>query len=208
MKKHFKLGLILLAVSGTMVSCSKDDDDTSTGGTNNATSGVYTDSRDGKEYNWTTIGTQKWMTKNFSYDVSGSRVYADLASNEAKYGRLYTWDQALAAAPTGWRVATDNDWKQLEMHYGMTQTEADKLVQRGTDEGKKIGTGLKLEYAGWWHPSPGFSDIDQIAYYWTSTVSPTNNTKGVRRSYANFDDHSFRDYEAKSTMFSIRLIKE
>jgi len=207
MKNYFYLGCVLLALT-TLASCSKSDDDTTnTGGGGNASSGTYTDSRDNKTYNWVTIGSQKWMTKNFAFDASGSKIYEDKAANEAKYGRLYTWDQALAAVPAGWRLASDNDWKQLEMHYGMTQIEADKLVQRGTDEGKKIGAGLKLEYGGECYGT-SFSDIDKKANYWTSTESPTNTAKGVRRTYATFDDHSFRDYEDKGTFYSIRLIKE
>jgi|GEM_PF-2567880 len=210
MKKYLYRTRLFLAFSSVMVSCSKDDDtSTSTGGSNNNTesSGTYTDSRDGKQYPFVTIGSQKWMTKNFAFDQSGSKVYKDIATNEAKYGRLYTWDQALSAVPAGWRVATDNDWKKLEMHYGMTQTEADKLVQRGTDEGKKIGVGLKLEYGGRSIGS-SYMDVDSKAYYWTSTESPTNSAKGIRRTIANFDDHSFRDYEDKGTFYSIRLIKE
>lgn len=207
MKKIYYFAFVLTLSAGLFSSCSKTDDDNGSSGGSTPSSGTYTDSRDGKEYSYVTIGTQKWMTKNFAYEVNGSVVYDNKASNEAQYGRLYTYDQALAAVPSGWRLATDDDWKQLEMHYGMTQTEADKLVQRGTDEGKKIGAGLKLEYAGR-SLSGSFMDIDKKAYYWTSTESPSSSSKGIRRTFANFDDHSFRDYEDKGTYYSIRLIKE
>lgn len=206
MKKYFYPLLVSFLVVGSFSACDKEEEDP--GPNNTATSGTYTDTRDNKAYPWVTIGDQKWMTKNLAYNQSGSKVYNDDPTKEATYGRMYTYDQAKAAVPSGWRLATDDDWKKLEMHYGMTQTEADKLVQRGTDEGKKIGVGLKLEYAGWCFPPSSFMEINQVAYYWTSTEAPNNTAKGIRRSYANFDDHSFRDYEDKGTYFSVRLIKE
>jgi len=64
----------------------------------------------------------------------------------ATYGRLYNW-HAVAdmgnIAPAGWHVASDAEWKQLEMYLGMSQTESDQTGWRGTDEGgklKEIGT--------------------------------------------------------------------
>lgn len=57
------------------------------------------------------------------------------------YGILYNWfavDDSRGLCPVGWHVPSDAEWKQLEMHLGMTQQEADEIFWRGTDEGGKL----------------------------------------------------------------------
>ncbi len=56
------------------------------------------------------------------------------------YGALYNhytiYTEKLC--PEGWRVATDDDWKELEMFAGMSESEANGTGYRGTDEAKKL----------------------------------------------------------------------
>jgi uncharacterized protein (TIGR02145 family) len=35
------------------------------------------------------------------------------------FGNLYTYEQALALAPEGWRLPTDEDWQKLEQAMGI-----------------------------------------------------------------------------------------
>jgi len=71
------------------------------------------------------------------------------------YGRLYNWhavNDSRNVAPEGWHVASDEDWKQLEMYLGMSQSHADSMGWRGTNEGgkmKEVGT------AHWDSPNTG-----------------------------------------------------
>lgn len=82
------------------------------------TSGTFTDSRDGNEYNWVQIGDQVWMAENLAYlpsvnmvvdgseDAAGSYYYvygydgtnvadAKATDNYATYGVLYNWTAAM-----------------------------------------------------------------------------------------------------------------
>src|SRR5574344_1416783 len=82
------------------------------------TSGTFTDSRDGNEYNWAQIGNQVWMAENLAYlpsvnmvadgseDAAGSYYYvygydgtnvadAKATDNYATYGVLYNWTAAM-----------------------------------------------------------------------------------------------------------------
>jgi uncharacterized protein (TIGR02145 family) len=92
------------------------------------TIGSFTDSRDGKVYRTTTIGTQTWMAENLNYEPStGSYCYDDDPANCDTYGRLYTWAAAMAGAPSssttpsgvqgicpeGWHVPSDAEWTIL-----------------------------------------------------------------------------------------------
>lgn len=81
------------------------------------------------------IGTQEWMTRNLDVAVEGSRCYDDEESNCEKYGRIYTWAQAMAIdkkydreelgilitpyrgiCPEGSHLPTDEEWALLEKY--------------------------------------------------------------------------------------------
>ena len=111
-----------------ITSCSSDD--------NNAIptilpsyAGKFTDSRDGKEYNYVRIGNLEWTTDNAKYDTkddytrsihSTQQILGDNNSTNdsltvAKFGYLYSYEGARQAVPEGWRLPTDEDWKKLEI---------------------------------------------------------------------------------------------
>src|SRR5689334_4991141 len=67
------------------------------------------DPRDGKTYRLVTIGKRRWTAENMGYVVArGSYCYGELERNCTKYGRLYEWDAAMQACPSGWHVPTED----------------------------------------------------------------------------------------------------
>ena len=57
------------------------------------------------------------------------------------YGILYNWYAVVdprGLCPEGWHVPSEEGWKQLEMHLGMTQEEADRTAGRGATGGGKL----------------------------------------------------------------------
>ena len=81
------------------------------------------------------IGDQEWMTRNLNIPVEESRCYKDEPENCEKYGRLYTWSQAMALdpkydtqelgflftpyrgiCPEGSHLPTREDWQTLERY--------------------------------------------------------------------------------------------
>jgi uncharacterized protein (TIGR02145 family) len=122
---------------------------------------------DKQNYSIVKIGNQWWMAENLAYLPSVSTPYlesdsipyyyvhgvdynyvtaAKATASYIKYGVLYNWPAALQACPTGWHLPSDNEWKQMEMVLGMTQTEADKTGNRGTDQGS-----LMKAPSGWYN---------------------------------------------------------
>ncbi len=90
-------------------------------------------------------------------------------ANVARYGCLYSWATAMngenssstnpstvqGVCPTGWHLPSDAEWKQLEMHLGMSQADANASGWRGNDEGckmKETGT------SHWQSPNYGASN--------------------------------------------------
>ena len=102
-----------------------------------------TDSRDGQTYRTVKIGSQIWMAQNLNYKTEKSSCYDDADSNCTKYGRLYTWADAMDSTaffstngkgcgytledrdmctprypvrgicPLGWHLPTSSEWSVL-----------------------------------------------------------------------------------------------
>jgi uncharacterized protein (TIGR02145 family) len=75
---------------------------------------------------------KEWTTANLNVGASPSYCYDDQESNCRRYGRMYTWESAQRACPLlgdGWRLPTDDEWRQMAKHYGGVSADA-------ADEGK------------------------------------------------------------------------
>ena len=62
-----------------------------------------------------------WTTTNLRLALPGSYCHGDVASECLRLGRLYTWASAAQACTrlgTGWRLPTDDEWRQLANAYG------------------------------------------------------------------------------------------
>lgn len=124
--------------------------------------GSLTDGRDKQVYKTVKIGKQTWMAENLNYrNTTGSTdtvgmCYNNSADSCAKYGRLYTWADAMGLAlsyngttwggnlphqgvcPDGWHVPSDAEWQTLEMAAGMSVSTVSLTEWRGSDEGVKL----------------------------------------------------------------------
>ncbi len=69
-----------------------------------------------------------------------------------KYGLLYTYDAALKALPDGWRLPTDEDWKNWKQNFIWTAMNSDYWNNgAGKQAGmllKEEGTGFRILYGG------------------------------------------------------------
>jgi len=73
---------------------------------------------------------KEWTTSNLNINASPSYCYDDFEPNCSRYGRLYTWVSAQQVCPSlgnGWRLPTDDEWRQMVKHYGgVSADSADK----------------------------------------------------------------------------------
>ena len=154
--------------------------------------GTMTD-KEGNEYKWVRYNGLDWMTSSLKcgtpfYKLTDNKlifIYLDnkdqALSEYDSLGNLYSYEQALANAPEGWRLPTDEDWKKLEETMGMRPSELNKLGWRGSFEGELLqqddsGCGINLLLSGFvslqertWD-GPYFCQVREFGYYWTSTV--------------------------------------
>ncbi|MCK4344758.1 MAG: caspase family protein [Bacteroidales bacterium] len=189
-----------------------------------ARSGAFTDTRDNEDYKWVKIGSQTWMAENLNYKTAyGSWCYDNKESNCNTYGRLYIWETARRVCPDGWHLPTDEEWKKLERHLGMSQAEADEGSLRGTDEGGKLKeTGLRL----WKSPNrgsnneTGFSALpggfrSTNSYYYSkgstanfwSSAEGNSNTAWVRE-LSCYNSGVDRYHDDKVVGFSVRCVRD
>jgi uncharacterized protein (TIGR02145 family) len=77
--------------------------------------GRFIDIRDNKSYRWVKIGSQVWMAENFAYDnkPNGCWAYNNDKIFSGVFGYLYNWQTAMALAPKGWHLPSDQEWEQM-----------------------------------------------------------------------------------------------
>ena len=173
----------------------------------------------------------------------GEKAYCWLRNDSTTfaetYGALYTWGAAVnysgnqtsnsswvqGVCPDGWHVPGDEEFKQLEMHLGMTREEADKRKLRGTTEGCMIAGNAELWADGRLKQNPDFGksgfmavpgglryvtgkfgDYQLDAYWWTSTS--LDDMKAFGRIIPSKDIESYRDAHRKDAGFSVRCLKD
>jgi uncharacterized protein (TIGR02145 family) len=212
------------------------------------TTGTFIDSRDGHEYKRVKIGTQVWMAENLAYlpilnaSQFGSNSnpfyyvygYTGNVVTEAQktfqyitFGVLYNWEAAKIGCPSGWHLPTDEEWKILEKHLGMSQSDLDgtdyrisgavggQLKETGTSHwispntGSTNSTGFTALPGGFMAHNTGytgFMDIGGAAYFWSATAYQTFGAwiRFLISGYPTIDRH----YLARSEGLSVRCVKD
>lgn len=141
---------------------------------------LFYDQRDGRIYPITTIGNQVWMAENLNYAMIKSYCYKNDSLNCEKYGRLYSWKNALDACPTGWHLPSKDEWENLISFVQEGELPIIKgeslmstrgwLYEHGTDlyGFSALPAGKYQEYD---QGGGGYFDrLQDDAYFWSSTA--------------------------------------
>lgn len=130
------------------------------------------DPRDGKKYGIVKIGGQVWMAENLNYKMNDSYCFQDTPSNCKKYGRLYTWNAALEACPTGWHLPSKAEFETLFSAVGGSENAGEKLKSK---TGWNVGCngsdtfGFSALPAGSRHSYGDYIEKGLSAKFWSST---------------------------------------
>ena len=182
--------------------------------------GIFTDKRDDKKYKTIKIGNQIWMAENLAYipSIGWNNAYDDNYENIKNYGCLYDWPTACNAAPKGWHLPSDEEWKQLEISLGVIDDEIDKS---GYDYYRGNGIGEKLKHTSWdgtnesgFNALPAGQHTDLFDTYnmlntgtkfWTST--PVSDEAWYRELESG-KNGVLRNKTGKGSGYSVRCIKD
>jgi uncharacterized protein (TIGR02145 family) len=200
---------------------------------------------EGNVYKTVLLGGKWWMAENLKVTkfndgteikyipiFSSDTLWANCTDpcftflNDSIYGCLYNQsaiqgDKKLA--PSGWHVATDEDWKDLERFIGMSNDEVGAFAWRGTDEAEDL---LPNYSEGWPTNSVpfgndryqmkilpagcktfnGIASVNaNMAFFWTSTLN------GSEAWYRYFDAKKksiFRQLAHVQYGMSVRCVKD
>lgn len=191
---------------------------------------TLTDSRDGKVYGITKIGTRTWMSQNLNYVVDSSWCYENAPANCDKHGRLYTFNSALdgdpagtndemiaqGVCPTGWHIPSLDEWLELK---NSVERDPRVGVYRG-GKSLKTATGWEIEDSALvgtdvfgFHGDPtgygiddSYARIDTTGYWWT--CSQTSATYAASFPLSSYSSQVNWELSGKSDRYAVRCIKD
>jgi uncharacterized protein (TIGR02145 family) len=114
-----------------------------------------------------------WTTENLRSALPGSYCHGDAASECLRFGRLYTWAsaaQVCARLGTGWRLPTDDEWRQLANAYGGLLGDSEGRTA-STDLLAGRPSGFNAVLGGNRETDGSYARLDQHGIYWTATES-------------------------------------
>jgi len=165
-KKILKVVGVVAVAAVFSIGCSEKPDDEGGGGDKGS---------DISKYKTVKIGTQTWMAENLDNAVSGSVCYNNSADSCSKYGRLYTWEAAKSACPSGWHLPSDAEWETLTTFAGGEEIAGKKLKYRSGWNSYDGVSGNGTDDYGF-SALPGGGGLDGDFYYaglgglwWTTT---------------------------------------
>jgi uncharacterized protein (TIGR02145 family) len=172
--------------------------------------GTFTDTRDGKTYRTIKIGNQVWMAENLAYDTPDSKFYDNDSANGQKYGRLYDWETAKKACPSGWHLPSNVEWQKLVNFAGGDNPAGKKLRAiiewrpgnyDGTDE-----FGFSALPGGSGSPWCFQGDVGRLGYWWSATEYDSSDAYS-RGMYYGSEYTDFIRYP-KNYLLSVRYLQD
>jgi uncharacterized protein (TIGR02145 family) len=199
----------------------------------------------GNVYRTVLIGNQLWMQSDLKTtryndngnipNVQGNTEWSAMTSpawcwyeNNPSYGNtygiLYNWYTVETGklCPSGWHAPSDNEFITLEMYLGMTLSEANDFLWRGTDQGTRLkstttwyndgpnsnSSGFTALAGGYRYGLEGtFNNLGTVSYWWCSTEHWTDTTKGAYRRLDSGQSGVHREGVRKAGGKFVRCLK-
>lgn len=191
---------------------------------------------DGNSYEIVTVGNQIWMKENLrttryrdgsviplvslssewqSKTTGALTAYNNVNANTIVYGALYNWyavTDGRGLCPTGWHVPNNDELATLTNYLGGLEVAGGKMKKVDSPHWLSPNTGasnssqLSVIGSGFRDQTGIFSDLERVAYLWSS--SEYSSTHGIgRKLYYNLESVSFTG-NYKQSGFSVRCMKD
>jgi len=154
---------------------------------------------------------KQWTTRNLDINTVPSYCYEDAELNCRRYGRLYTWESARQTCQSlgdGWRLPTDDEWRQLAKHYGGVSADSDdkgQVAYKALLAGGSSGFGALL--GGGRSDDGQYARLEAHGFYWTASESDP--ASGWFYNFGRGGQALHRQSEGeKGRAFSVRCVRE
>ncbi len=175
------------------------------------TTSDYMADTQGNVYRVTKIGEQIWMAENMATDqaTDGTPVTCDANTDEdpdfvAKYGCLYTWEDAMKVCPKGWHLSKKADFKSLLNAAGKSVAERSQNLRASAFASGADAYGFSALPAGYYN-GRSYRNFGYGARFWSATEH--NNTDLAYSLYIANDDADLYG-NIKYSTFSVRCLKD
>ncbi|MGY6561167.1 MAG: fibrobacter succinogenes major paralogous domain-containing protein [Luteibaculaceae bacterium] len=119
-------------------------------------------------------------------------AFNNLAANFTRFGALYNGyavEDERGLCPEGWRIPTDNDWKNLEISIGMSNEFLEQTGVRGAD----ISLNRRLRLSTWQE-----GNVDAIGF----NAFSTSDAGAIQVGGQRLDDGEFRFLNQSASFWS------
>ena len=172
----------------------------------------FNDPRDKQTYRLVKIGDRTWFGDNLNFKSEGSYCLDDDDNNCMAYGRLYTWDAARVACPSGFRLPTHADYENLWTIAGADFNAGFLLKTTYGWKGDTNGNdSLKFSAmpAGNRFDDETYGNLAKFAFFWTSDDSSEGIEPSAARVWYLTNKSMAFGYTAKPKKFgfAVRCVK-
>ncbi len=162
---------------------------------------TFRDTRDGKTYKTVKIGNQIWMAENLNYTAGNSLCYDNSSSNCNMYGRLYNWNTAQKACPSGWSLPSKGDFETLLSNVGDSGSKAYHALKDGGSSGFSA-------FFGGWSYDGNFYDIGGKSNWWSASEHLNGSHAWRMGLSSNTQDANINGGIGKVIGASVRCLKD
>jgi uncharacterized protein (TIGR02145 family) len=176
---------------------------------------------DGNSYPVVKIGNQAWMAKNLAVTKApdGTAItsfpYLGVEDSVKTYGRMYDWENARKACPSGWHLPGDEEWTVLVDFLGGPMVAGGKIKETGTKHWKEPNKGATNE-TGFTALPNGYRTArgkyinfkNNLAYFWSSTAADEVNAWGYYITYGEPIIYRYSYSFSKDMGFAVRCVKD
>jgi uncharacterized protein (TIGR02145 family) len=155
---------------------------------------------------------RQWMTDNLSVRIDQSSCHGDADANCRRYGRLYTWESARRGCQSlgdGWRLPTEDEWRQLATHYGGIYEDTDHNGHAAYTALLMGGrSGFNALLGGNRDADKGeYARLEAHGFYWTA--SETDPAHAVFYNFGKGSQALYRQREGNKQMaISARCVRD
>ncbi len=192
--------------------------------------GILRDSRDGRSYRTIQAGGRTWMAENLDHQPKGALIPWAQSSLDSgmKYGRHYTWVQALALddscaskscstlvnrdaqglCPMGWEIPSADDWAELATAAGGSGSAGAHLKALGgwtSPSASDDNLGFRALPAGRRDTDGAFRYLGTDTYWWSATENSRFDV--LQRNMTDGRD-AFYQGTGKTDGFSVRCVQK